>query len=111
MSPDSNPSFSVHLLPTQQVKVPESRELGVPPGMLWTSPWEGLQGSLDSQRGQDAGGESWDPQVLGRLKQGLFWPLGLVVVRDRTSWLAGRQEPGRGQQGPGWSQWTRHGVT
>lgn len=53
-------------------QVPESKGLEVPPGVLWTSLWKDLQRNLEFHGGQDAGGESWYPQALGRLKQGVF---------------------------------------
>lgn len=70
-----------------------------PRGTLLASLWKGLQGvllgALEFQGEQGAGEESWGLQALGRLKQGVLWPLGLVAVRGRRLGPAGWLEPGQ----------------
>lgn len=96
-------------------RVPGSKVLGPPLGILLVSLWMGLlgypRGALEFYGAQGAEEGSWGLQALGWLEQGVVWPLSLIVVRGRRPWLAGRLQSGLGRQEPEWSRPTRHGVT
>lgn len=81
-------------------RVPGSKVLGAPLGILLVSLWMGLlgdpRGALEFYGAQGTGEGSWGLQALGWLEQGVAWPLSLVVVRGRRPWLAGRLQSGLG---------------